>query len=249
MQQRGEVEAAIPSVVVRAKDAHGEDAVDVKVFCDGALLATQLDGRARPVNPGAHTFRFEIEGVAPFDRKVVVGEGEKNRLVVGEAPRETQPSHAAETPVGQPATPAGPAVEAPANTAPGETTGEAPSGTETRGVSVPGLVAGGIGIAAAVPMGILWLTATSDVNKMKDTCAPSAGGAGCAPSRVNSDRTQLIVGDVLLGVSVVGLATGAILLLTHVGGHQEGAAATATGIRLDATPLPGGGFVSALAPF
>ena len=249
MQQRGEVEAAIPSVVVRAKDAHGEDAVDVKVFCDGALLATQLDGRARQVNPGAHTFRFEIEGVAPFDRKVVVGEGEKNRLVIGEAPRETPPSNGAETSVGQPATPAGAAVEAPTNSTPGEVTSGPPSGAETRGVSIPGLVVGGIGIAAAVPMAILWLTATSDVNKMRDTCAPSAGGAGCAASRVNSDRTQLVVGDVFLGVSVAGLAAGAILLLTHGDGHQEGAAPSATGMRLDATPLPGGGFVSALAPF
>lgn len=241
MQQRNEVDAAIPSVVVRAKDARGEDAVDVKVLCDGAAFATQLDGKARPLNPGAHTFRFELEGIAPFERKVVVAEGEKNRLVLGEAPREPAPTHGAEIP-GTPAetTAATPSAEPPSET---------PSGTEARGLSIPGLIAGGIGVAATVPMAIFWLSGTGDVRQMRDTCAPSAGGSGCPASRVESDRTQLVVGDIFLGVSVVGIATGAILLLTHGFGHSEGSSPTTTAMRLDATPLPGGALVSAFAPF
>jgi hypothetical protein len=243
MQQRTEVDAAIPTVVLRAKDARGEDAVDVKVFCDGAVLATQLDGKARPVNPGAHTFRFEIDGVAPFERKVVVGEGEKNRLVVGEAPHEAAPPNS-EVPGAQPSTSAGP-VEVPANPTPSEAAADA-SG---HALSIPGLIAGGIGVAATIPMAILWVSGTNAVHQMRGTCAPAAGGAGCDASRVDSARTQLVLGDVFLGVSVVGVVTGAVLIFTHLGGHHEEAAPAATALRLDASPLPGGAFVSALASF
>jgi hypothetical protein len=248
MQQRNEVDAAIPSVVLRAKDARGEDAVEVKVLCDGAEFATQLDGKARPLNPGAHTFRFELEGIAPFERKVVVAEGEKNRLVLGEAPRDSVPPHEAENPVAQPSNPGAPADGTTATPA-GEPPSETPGGTAARGLSIPGLIVGGIGVAATVPMAIFWLSGTGDVHQMRDTCAPSAGGSGCPASRVESDRTQLVLGDIFLGISAVGIATGAILLLTHGVGHSEGSSPTTTAMRWDATPLPGGALVSALAPF
>lgn len=243
MQQRTEVDAAIPTVVLRAKDGRGEDAVDVKVSCDGTVLAAQLDGKARPVNPGAHTFRFEITGIAPFERKVVVGEGEKNRLVVGEAPREAAPPRT-EVPGTEPSTSIGPA-EPSAATVPSEP----PTDASGRGLSIPGLIAGAIGVAATVPMTILWLSGTGDIHQMKDTCAPSAGGAGCPASRVDSDRTQLVVGDIFLGVSVVGVVTGAILIFARGGGHHDDPTQGTTALRVDASAVPGGAFVSAWGPF
>src|SRR5580700_2222690 len=69
IQQRSEVDAAMPSVVLRAKDARAEDMVDVRVLCDGVVVATQEDGKALAVDPGAHTFRFEAQGVPPVERK------------------------------------------------------------------------------------------------------------------------------------------------------------------------------------
>jgi hypothetical protein len=98
-------------------------------------------------------------------------------------------------------------------------------------------------------MAILWISGAGDVKQMRDTCAPSAGGSGCAASRIDSDRTQLILGDVFLGVSVVGIATGAILLLTHGAGTTETAPSAPVAMRIEAMPLPGGGLVSALAHF
>ena len=183
MQQRDAVEAAMPSVVLRAKDTRGEDAIDVKVFCDGAVLATQLDGRARPVNPGAHVFRFEIQGVPPFERKVVVGEGEKNRLVVGDAPRETPPSNPSATPNDKATTPTSP-DDGSTSASPGGGANEAAGRAGAHGLSIPGLIVGGIGVAATIPMAILWISGAGDVKQMRDTCAPSAGGSGCAASRI-----------------------------------------------------------------
>lgn len=218
LRERAEVDAAMPSIVFRAKDAHGEDAVDVKVFCDGDPLAAHLDGKALPVNPGAHTFRFEAPGEPPVERKVVIVEGEKNRLVVADV-----------VPV------AGPVVSIP----------EAPAVRPSGRLSIPGLVVGGIGVAAVVPMAVFWALGTSDIRQMRDTCAPSVGGTGCSADRVSSDRTKLIVGDVFMGVAAVGIATGAVLMLTHQGGRAGPVAARLSAIRLEALPTPGGALVSA----
>jgi hypothetical protein len=223
IQQRGEVDAATPSVVFRARDAHAEDLVDVKVLCDGVVLATHVDGKAVAVDPGAHTFRFEAQGLPPVERKLVIGEGEKARLIVAEMQS------------------GAPAVVVPAPVPPPP---EPPNG-----LWLPGLVVGAVGVAAAVPMAIFWLSGTGDIHQMKGTCAPAAGGAGCPADRVDSDRTKLVLGDVFLGVAAAGIATGAVLLLTHRGSSDKELRGDATALRFDASPVPGGALVSAGARF
>jgi hypothetical protein len=225
IEQRGEVDSAMPSVVLRAKDALAEDLVDVKVLCDGVVLATQVDGKALAVDPGAHTFRFEARGLPPVERKLVIGEGEKNRLVVAELVSEA------------------PVVPVPT---PAETPAEPPEGGSH--LWIPGLVVGAVGVAATIPMAVLWLSSTSDVRQMKDTCAPSAGGAGCSADRVDSDRTKLVVGDFFLGVAAAGIAGGALLLFTHRGAacKEHGAPPP---VHLDASPIRDGGFLSAAGVF
>lgn len=77
----GEVEAALPSLSFVVKDAAGADVNALTVTMDGEALATRLDGKAIPVDPGTHTFRFEKAGEAPVVREVLVREGEKARKV------------------------------------------------------------------------------------------------------------------------------------------------------------------------
>lgn len=82
----GEVEAALPSLSFAAKDGAGGDLTEVSVTMDGEALATRLDGKAIPVDPGTHTFRFEKAGEAPVVRELLVREGEKARkleVVIG----------------------------------------------------------------------------------------------------------------------------------------------------------------------
>jgi hypothetical protein len=62
-----EVEKALPTVVVSAKNGSGIDLVDVKVSVDGAPRLTKLDGTSTAMNPGPHQFHFEA--------------GEKNQTV------------------------------------------------------------------------------------------------------------------------------------------------------------------------
>jgi hypothetical protein len=75
-----EVEAAMPTVVPVAKDAAGNDLLDVSVAIDGTKVKDRLDGQAIPVDPGGHTFRFVREGSA-VEQKILVREGEKRRAI------------------------------------------------------------------------------------------------------------------------------------------------------------------------
>jgi hypothetical protein len=77
-----EVEASTPSVVVRARDPDGRDAVDVQMWVDGAPFLRTLDGRARSLDPGVHFLRFEMAGGKAIQERIVVVEGEKTRVLL-----------------------------------------------------------------------------------------------------------------------------------------------------------------------
>jgi hypothetical protein len=76
-----EVDASMPSIVLGAVDARGRDIDDVSVSLDGRPLRERLDGKAIDVDPGPHTLRYARKGATSIDYRVVIQEGEKNRLV------------------------------------------------------------------------------------------------------------------------------------------------------------------------
>ena len=80
-QWQGEVISMLPSVVFGAKDKTGRDLFDVTVSMDGEVLLKKLDGKSVAVDPGPHTFKFEIAGSAPLVEKALVKEGEKTRVI------------------------------------------------------------------------------------------------------------------------------------------------------------------------
>jgi hypothetical protein len=77
-----EVERGIPSVVIGAVDAAGRDAIAVRVHVDGKLVASRLDGKPVPLDPGEHVFRYEMEGAPAVEERLLVREGERARAVV-----------------------------------------------------------------------------------------------------------------------------------------------------------------------
>jgi hypothetical protein len=86
------IEPRIPSVVIRARDPDTQrDLVDVVVHVDGVLLEGALDGAAREVDPGLHTFRFERAGLAPLEQQNVIVEAEKSRLIDAQWARTESP--------------------------------------------------------------------------------------------------------------------------------------------------------------
>lgn len=76
------VNAAIPTLVLVARDATGTDVAAVRVTADGTPFADRLDGTALPLDPGEHTFRFESEGRPAIEKTLVIREGEKARREV-----------------------------------------------------------------------------------------------------------------------------------------------------------------------
>lgn len=81
----GELEASTGSVICEAKTTSGKTVSDVRVTVDGSELASRLDGRSLPIDPGKHAFHFE-RGGAKYDETVLVREGEKNRRITATFP-------------------------------------------------------------------------------------------------------------------------------------------------------------------
>ena len=80
-QWQGEIIGMLPSVVFGAKDRQGRDLFDVTVSMDGETLVKKLDGKSVNVDPGPHTFKFEVAGSPPMLERALVKEGEKTRVI------------------------------------------------------------------------------------------------------------------------------------------------------------------------
>lgn len=78
----GEIDAAMPTVLVVARDGSGNEVSDVNVVVDGTKVLERLDGKALPVDPGIHTFRFTRAGSATVEQKILIREAEKRRPVL-----------------------------------------------------------------------------------------------------------------------------------------------------------------------
>jgi len=207
-----DVEKALPSIVLSAKDGSGSDLFDVKVSVDGQPLVSKLDGQAVTMNAGPHAFHFEGGG-GSLDRQVLIKEGEKNQsvaVVLGAAPAAPATPSAPATPqsASQPAAPA------------------AASASDSSGSSSPlrtlGWVLGGAGVVGLGVGTAFGVVAMGDKN-----------GAGCNSNNVcNAGTTSGIKSAALLSdvgwiAGGVLLASGLALVLFAPSGSHE---ATAVGV-------------------
>jgi hypothetical protein len=76
----GELDALIPTVLLRATDAQGRP-VEARVLVDGVLLVDRLPGKAVEVETGDHTFRFESAAGVTEDVKVTLHGGERGKEI------------------------------------------------------------------------------------------------------------------------------------------------------------------------
>ena len=76
-----EVSSSLPTVTLSVQDEKGRDIIDVQVSVDGKNLLSRLEGKTIPVDPGVHTFRFEADGKAPLEERVVISEGDKAKKI------------------------------------------------------------------------------------------------------------------------------------------------------------------------
>jgi hypothetical protein len=75
-----EVEAALPSIVVKAIDAQGRDVAGVQLEIDGVLV-DYAEGRAAVLDPGRRTLTVRAAGYDAQTESFVVRQGETNRIV------------------------------------------------------------------------------------------------------------------------------------------------------------------------
>jgi hypothetical protein len=201
-----EVERAMPTVVLGARDAQGHDRTDVTVFFDGAPFVQSLDGRAAAVDTGTHVLRFEAADVAPVEQSVVLREGDKDRRVEirfgPPVPRAT-PTSGTSVPTATATT-----TPTPTTTASGDQGSPEVPSTDVHGrrrVPTAVWVLGGAGIVAEAVFGILLWQGYSVAGNLNgnDHCPP-----GCPQGDVDAMSRDFVIADVALytGIALLGAA-------------------------------------------
>src|SRR5882724_3498269 len=80
-QWLSEVEASVPTIVLRAQDPRGQDLGDVKVQLDGVPIADKIDGLPIEIDPGPHVITGERAGSKNLRQDIVIHTGDRNRTV------------------------------------------------------------------------------------------------------------------------------------------------------------------------
>jgi hypothetical protein len=219
-----EVQRELPTIVFVAKDKSGEDTSAVAVSMDGAELMKQLDGKAIIIDPGPHTFRFELEGAEPVEQQVVIRQGQKDRVIAVSF---------------GPAGADGPG-ESPYAGAKGPAAADAGESTTGPGPLRPyAYIAGGVGAAGIIGFAVLGAIGKAEENDLRDSgCSPN-----CSRSDTDAIKTKYIVADVLLGVGIAGLGTGVALFFLSQPKHEE-PKDTARGLKFDVRAAPGAAFAT-----
>jgi hypothetical protein len=215
-----------PTIIFDGKDAAGHDLVDVKVTLDGQTFATRLDGRALPVDPGAHAFTFQVGDQPQVAQTFVINEAQKDRREVvvvttapGPAPVLAPPSSASVPPAHESA---------------GASTGVS-SGSVQRITGVAVGAAGVVGLGLGVAFG---LAASSKWSSAQNECRSPSNCNNYPRSVSDHDGAS---SDAM--VSTVGFVVGAALAATGAALYflaPKGGASGATALRVSPTVGPQG---------
>ncbi|WP_394827167.1 hypothetical protein [Pendulispora albinea] len=224
-----EVDASLPSVVFAPKLRDGRELHQGRIAFDGELLQGSLNGRAVPLDPGAHTLRFELDGAKPLTLETVIHEGEKNRLIAPTLePLEPPPSRA------QPSPP-------PRTAAPPEEPRAPLREPPSRPIPAAAYITGSAALIGLAGFTYFGLKGRGDLDDLRSTC-----GHRCARDDVDDARRKLLVGDISLAAGVVAAGITTWLVLTRPTVHTTG---TSAGLTFDVRAEPHGAAASLRARF
>jgi hypothetical protein len=213
-QWLAEVDASMPTVVISALDAEGHDVGDVRVRVDDEPFLDKLSGTAVPIDAGEHVLRFQHGDDPPIEEKVIVREGEKNRLVEVHLQPIVALLPVAPVPVVQP-----PMIR-----------------EEPRSTGAPILAYSLLG-AGAVALGLgtyFEITQVNDFAYLMNTCSPKVL---CTQAQVDVIANNRIYGGVFLATGIAAASVGAILLVTQ---RHVATPGPARGASVDVMPTRGG---------
>ncbi len=224
-----DVDEALPTVIFRVRDMDDKDLIKVKVLVDGETFVSELDGTAIAVDTGAHTFRYEVAGMDPFEERVLISQGEKDRVLKVKL---SSANHATAH-----ATVDAPKVE---HSEPSTAKTDKPASSHP---NIAAWVTGGVGVAGLVMFGILETVGQIGYSNLQSGCGATA--QKCSDSDISPVQTELVVALVGLGVGVAGIGVAAVLFA--IGGSSS--SPTRSALRhLELTPLPGGAFAGLRFP-
>ncbi|MDB4936029.1 MAG: uncharacterized protein JWP87_3001 [Labilithrix sp.] len=175
LQWLDETDAAMPTVLVRARRPDGQDTADVTVLVDGESVTTRLTGLPVAVDPGEHVLRFVSSDGGTHEERVLLNVGEKNRRITIDLP-----ANAAEPPPPAP-----------------------PPGNHRSTFPTSAYVVGGVGVVALGSFAFFGVRALTRGNDLKGSCAPTCSGDDASSVRRDAlvADISLAVGIVALGAA------------------------------------------------
>jgi hypothetical protein len=209
-QRLSEIDGAMPTLVLVARDAEGNDLVSATVTIDGSDSDRPLDGTAIDLDPGPHRLLFHADGRA-LRRDIVAHEGDKDRRV--------------EVTFGAPPAPA--AALAPPPPAPPESASSAPGSTQ-RWVGIGLGVAGAVSVVTGAILGVVAKSTYDQAFGVEcghdpNHCTPQGASDGdTANAQATASTATFIAGGALL-------AAGAALYFTAPGRARAVALAPSVG--------------------
>lgn len=180
------LDEAASTVVLVALDAQGNDARGVRVTVDGRPHAAGIDGRAFPIDPGEHDFRFE-RGDDARDVHAVVREGERNRSIQVQFVESARPAPPPPRPAGEPA-----------------------AKVETRPIPLVSYVLAATAGVALGSFSYFALRGRSQQADLEQRCAPN-----CPLDEARAMRAKFLAADVSLAVAAASLGGATYFYVTR----------------------------------
>lgn len=199
-----ELKGRIPKIMVK----RGKNADSATIALDGVTLGDQVIGKAMNVDPGPHVVTARAAGFESFRTTVRVVEASTETVIVSLTEEPLPPAPRSPEPKGPPA--------------------EAPTSNSVA------YIVGGVGIASLATAGVMFGLRQDALNELEDGCGADDR---CPPELEDTAKRgerYTLIGNVTLGVGVVGIGIGTILLLTgrsaSEGGFQPVAPNTLAGV-------------------
>ncbi len=191
-----EIQEQIPTVVLEALSERGAES-DVKVYANGTLLTDQLAGASLELDPGAYEFRFEVTGQEPLTLRVMLKQGDHNRLVSADF----RPPEQEDNPRGSQALPESSSRAAPP---------ALPPGRPERPVPFLTYAFAGLALATGAASAYFGTQALSGKKDGLDGCAPV-----CSQSVADDVDRKALYADIAGGVAIGSAATAIIVFLAR----------------------------------
>lgn len=204
-----EVEAALPTVVFRARSARGESLAEATLSIDGGE-PRRFDGRAQVVDPGEHEVSVTSPGFEPLVKRILFAEGEKLREEVLTLDPIRSPAPAR--------------IESRSQSSPDSShRGAPPPPAQRIDFFVPLAAASGLALLGGTGFAYFGLQARAG-DRALDACAPS-----CSRDQVDEVKRDYLFANLSLGVGIAGaLASGTFLILSRSDAPKPSAAVRST---------------------